>query len=135
MTRYEYLNRKERLGDCDMFNHFKKVAITNRAEDELLYEYVLNEMESDIIAKGLWAKALANSAGDTANAKSIYMQYRVQSIKDAFTTLKIAYDDLTKPKLFQYIENKIFPMSSDYINLLPQQQEQEENFLIDSEQY
>ncbi len=31
---------------------------------------------------GLWAKALANSDGNEEKAKSLYIQYRVQSIKD-----------------------------------------------------
>ena len=100
-----------------MFDYFKKIAISNRTDDELLYEYVLNEMESGVIVKGLWGKALANSNGNEANAKSIYMKYRVQSIKDIFTAREIAYNELTKPKLFQYIQDKILPVSSDYINL------------------
>ena len=100
-----------------MFDYFKKIAISNRADDELLYEYVLNEMESEVIVKGLWGKALANSNGNEANAKSIYMKYRVQSIIDIFTAREIAYNELTKPKLFQYIQEKILPMSSDYTNL------------------
>jgi len=100
-----------------MFDYFKKIAISNRADDEVLYEYVLNEMESGIIVKGLWGKAIANSNGNEANAKSIYMKYRVQSIKDIFTAREIAYSELTKPKLFQYIQDKILPMSSDYTNL------------------
>jgi len=100
-----------------MFDYFKKIAISNRADDELLYEYVLNEMESGAIIKGLWGKAIANSNGNEANAKSIYMKYRVQSIKDIFTAREIAYNELTKPKLFQYIQDKILPMSSDYTDL------------------
>lgn len=100
-----------------MFNYFKKAAISKRADDELLYEYVLNEIENDIFIKGLWAKALASSAGNNANAKSIYMQYRVQSIKDVFTAQKIAYNDLTKPKLLQYLEEKVLPMTNDYTKL------------------
>ena len=100
-----------------MFDYFKKMAISNRVDDELLYEYVLNEMESGVIVKGLWGKALANSNGNEANAKSIYMKYRVQSIKDIFTARKISYNELTKPKLFQYIQDKIIPTSNDYTNL------------------
>jgi hypothetical protein len=100
-----------------MFDYFKKIAISSRADDEVLYEFVLNEIETGILAKGLWSKALANSGGDDANAKSIYMKYRVQSIKDIFTAHKIAYNELSKPKLFQYIQDKIFPITNDYTNL------------------
>jgi hypothetical protein len=100
-----------------MFDYLKKIAISGRTDDELLYEFVLSEMENGVVAKGLWGKALANSGGDNANAKSIYMKYRVQSIKDIFTSQKIAYNELSKPILFQYIEDKIFPMTNDYTNL------------------
>jgi len=100
-----------------MFDYFKKIAISNRADDELLYEYVLNEMESGIIIKGLWGKSLANSDGNEANAKSIYMKYRVQSIKDIFTAREIAYNELSKPKLFQYIQDKILSSSNNYADL------------------
>ncbi len=103
-----------------MFDYFKKVAISNRKDDELLYKFVLSEMETGVVSKGLWGKALANSGGDNANAKSIYMKYRVKSIEDIFTAQKIAYNELSKSKLFQYIQDKIFPITNDYINLIPQ---------------
>ena len=100
-----------------MFDYFKKIAISNRVDDELLYEYVLTEIENNILVKGLWGKALANSNGNNENAKSIYIKYRVQSIKDIFTAREIAYNELTKSKLFQYIQDKIVPTSNDYTNL------------------
>jgi len=112
-----------------MFDYFKKIAISNRADDELLYEFVLNEIENGVVSKGLWGKALANSSGNDANAKSIYMQYRVQSIKDVFTAQKIAYKELSKPKLFQHIQEKIFPITNDYTDLVPKAE------VIDSENY
>ena len=115
-----------------MFNYFKKIAISNRADDELLYEYVLNEMESGVIIKGLWGKSLANSNGNEDNAKSIYMKYRVQSIKDIFTAREIAYNELTKPNLFQYIQDKIVPTFTDYNISNPQlKQKISENYKID----
>lgn len=107
-----------------MFDYFKKIAISNRANDELLYEYVLDEVENGVLVKGLWGKALANSNGDDANAKSIYMKYRVQSIKDIFSAREIAYNELTKPKLFQYIQDKIVPTFNDYTSLSNTQSKQ-----------
>ena len=82
-----------------------------------LDKYVLTEIESEIIIKGLWGKAFANSNGDEANAKSIYMKYRVQSIKDIFIARKISYNELTKQKLFQYIQDKIIPKPNDSTDL------------------
>ena len=118
-----------------MFDYFKKAAISKRADDELLYEYVLNEIEKDIIVKGLWAKALANSAGNDANAKSIYMQYRVQSIKDVFTAQKIAYNELNKPSLYKYIEDKILPLGNDYSTLTKEQKQiTQEDYKVSKEE-
>jgi len=64
----------------------RKVETTlseSRLEEELLYKHVLEEMEAGIIRDGLFAKALANSSGDEDKAKSLYMKYRVRSVKDA----------------------------------------------------
>lgn len=88
-----------------MLNIIKKAGIINRANDEILYEYVLDEMDQGIQIKGLWAKALAHSDGMESKAESMYMQYRVQSIKDQFDALKIAYDEMSRKRLFDYIKN------------------------------
>lgn len=88
-----------------MFNYFKKIAITNRANDEILYEYVMNEIEDNYKVKGLWAKAYANSNGDDNKVEPLYMQLRVQAIKDKFTALEIAYDELSRKQLFELIKN------------------------------
>jgi len=88
-----------------MFDYFKKKAIKNRVNDEILYEYVVEELEKDMKIKGLWAKAYANSDGNENKIKPLYMQYRVQSIKDIFTSLEIMYNELSRQKLFDFISN------------------------------
>ena len=88
-----------------MFDKLKKIAIENRTQDEILYEYVLEEIEQGIRTKGLWAKALAHSDGIQSKAEAMYMQYRVQSIKDQFNTLKIAYNEMSRQRLFDYIKS------------------------------
>ncbi|MEA2017526.1 MAG: hypothetical protein U9N59_03675 [Campylobacterota bacterium] len=88
-----------------MFNMFKKASIANRVEETILYEFVLDEIESGIQIRGLWAKAMANSDGDMNKANSIYMKYRVQDIKDIFTTIKIAYEELSKNEIANYLKN------------------------------
>lgn len=40
------------------------------------------ELSHDQRRDGLWAKAMANSGGSEEKAKSLYIKYRVQSIKD-----------------------------------------------------
>ena len=37
----------------NLFNFAKKIIIENRENDDLLYEYVLAEIENEIIIKGL----------------------------------------------------------------------------------
>ena len=88
-----------------MFDYFKKKAIENRVNDELLYEYVIEELESGTKVKGLWAKAYANSDGDSNKIEPLYMQYRVQSIKDIFSSMEILYNELSRQKLFDFISN------------------------------
>jgi len=86
-----------------MFDSFRKAIIQRREDDELLYEYVLTEIENKVIVKGLWAKAMALSDGNKDKTQSLYMQYRVQAIKDLFTKLEISYNDLKKDVLFKKI--------------------------------
>ena len=54
----------------------------SRKADESLYQQALQELESDSINKGVYAKALADSSGDEAKAHSLYIKYRVQSLDD-----------------------------------------------------
>ena len=88
-----------------MFNFAKKIIIENRENDDLLYEFVLTELENETIVKSLWAKAIAMAEGNTNKIKPLYMQYRVQNIKDQFTKLNIAYQDIKKEILFQKIKS------------------------------
>jgi len=79
-----------------MFDTIKKVLIQNREDDALLYEYVLTEIENEVILKGLWAKAMALSECNDNKIQALYMQYRVQSIKDELTKQNIAYKEMSK---------------------------------------
>lgn len=88
-----------------MFNKFRKMGIEKRLEDQILFEYVLEELEEGVKIKGLWAKAYANSEGDSNKVEPLYMQYRVQSIKDIFTAMELAYEELSKAKIAQLIKN------------------------------
>ena len=72
------------MGILDKFK--RKVETTladSRLEEELIYKHILEEMNSGVIRDGLYAKAMANSNGDEAKANSLYMKYRLQSVKDA----------------------------------------------------
>lgn len=65
-----------------MFKKLQRITAANRLIEEKLYEQVLVEMASGNIRSGIWAKALANCSGSEEKAKSLYIKYRVQSIKD-----------------------------------------------------
>ena len=53
-----------------------------RKADETFYQKALEELESNSINKGVYAKALADSAGDEAKARSLYIKYRAKSLDD-----------------------------------------------------
>jgi len=90
-----------------LLDRFKKIGIENRNNDEVLYEYVSIELERGMKFKGLWAKAYANSEGNTNKIEPLYMQYRVQAIKDMLTSLEISYNEMSKKVLFTYLKNKL----------------------------
>ncbi len=88
-----------------MFDFIKKKMIETRDQDDILFEYVFTEMEDDVIIKSSWAKAIAYSEGDEKKAKSLYMQYRVQAIKDMLSKFSIAYNELERELLFNKIKS------------------------------
>ncbi|MDA7817238.1 hypothetical protein N9A28_03510 [Sulfurimonas sp.] len=88
-----------------MFNFAKKKIIENRENDDLLYEFVLTEIENKIIIKSLWAKAIAISEGIESKIEPLYMQYRVRNIKDQFIKLDIAFNDLKREALYSKIKS------------------------------
>ena len=96
-----------------MFNFIKKKAIEKRVQDEILYEYVLDETEEGKKIKGLWAKAYALSSGDSDKVEPLYMQYRVQAIKDMFTSLEMMYTELPRAYLFKFISNGFKNLSEE----------------------
>jgi hypothetical protein len=65
-----------------LFDKFRRRSASARLIEEQLYEQVVLELSNGQKRAGLWAKALANCDGLEEKAKSLYIQYRVQSIKD-----------------------------------------------------
>ena len=61
------------------------MGILNKApnpKEEALYQRVFEELEEGIKFKGLWAKAYAKSMGDIDKADSIYIELRVDSLRN-----------------------------------------------------
>jgi len=98
-----------------LFDSIKQRQINNRMKDEILYEYVLDEIESGDVSKGLWAKAIAFSEGEENKIQSLYMQYRVQALKDYFTSLQIAYNKLSKKAIHDYVNTQNEPSKQEKI--------------------
>ena len=65
-----------------MFEKIRRNSAAARLLEEQLYEQVVVELSQGKKREGLWAKAMANSDGLEEKAKSLYIKYRVQSIKD-----------------------------------------------------
>lgn len=65
-----------------LFGKSRKNAASARASEEQLYEQVYAELSQGQRRGGLWAKALSKGGGSEEKASALYIQYRVQSIKD-----------------------------------------------------
>jgi hypothetical protein len=87
------------------FSKFKQPSASDRLMEEQLYSGVLNEIQSGIKREGLWAKAIAKSGGSESKAKSLYIEFRVQSMKD---DLELANEliDIEKAKEAQQKEEE-----------------------------
>lgn len=75
-------------------NNNNSASNTYSNENEI-YEQALKEIEEKIQIKSIWAKALAQSDGDTNKANSIYIQLRVNSINEDLTKEKQYDNDKT----------------------------------------
>lgn len=69
-------------GVFDLFEKFRRKSAAARLQEEQLYEQVIQELSMGEKRAGLWAKALADCDGSEQKANSLYIRYRVQSIKD-----------------------------------------------------
>lgn len=88
-----------------MFEYFKNSEKSLNIDEDILYEYVLDEMQFGKPRKGLLTKAVLESNGDDDKAKSLYLQYRVVGIKKEIEELEINIHKIDKAELFLLIEN------------------------------
>lgn len=65
-----------------MFKKLKLNSAKARLVEERLYEMVMDELDSGNIRKGIWGKSLATSNGNDNQARSKYLELRVESLKD-----------------------------------------------------
>lgn len=64
------------------FDKFKAQSVVTRLKEEQIYEAIAKELQQGIKREGLWAKAITRSEGNDRKAKSLYIEFRAQSIID-----------------------------------------------------
>lgn len=84
-----------------MFEKFRRTSAATRLFEEQIYEQVVHELANGQRRDGLWAKALASSDGIEDKAKALYIQYRVQSIKDEIKVHEVIEEEAVKARAAQ----------------------------------
>lgn len=59
----------------------KAVRLANGIPDETYFANAHGEVANEVISTGLWAQAWAETQGDDARAKALYLKLRVASMK------------------------------------------------------
>lgn len=68
---------------------YRKSRISSRLLEEELYAETLRELEQGIRRDGLWAKAFVKSGANEEKAKALYIEFRVQALRDKLALYKI----------------------------------------------
>jgi|SaaInlStandDraft_5_1057022.scaffolds.fasta_scaffold107146_1 hypothetical protein len=71
-----------------IFDKFKTSTAIDRLSEEKLYEQVAQELKAGKKREGIWVKAMAKSGGDLNKAEALYIELRVQAIKDETSLTK-----------------------------------------------
>ena len=71
-----------------LFSGFKTKFALSRLEEERLYEFILNEIESGNVRKGLMAKAISLANGNENKIQAEYIKLRLQSLIDENTVFE-----------------------------------------------
>ena len=71
-------------------------------EEEKLYELAMDELDSGNVRRGAWAKAVAKSNGNDNQARSKYLELRVESLKDEAHVIQSILE--TEPDVIEEIE-------------------------------
>jgi hypothetical protein len=59
-----------------------------RMEENELYEIVTKEVMNEEVVAGIWGRAFSDTEGDEQKAKALYINYRVQDLKDRATVIE-----------------------------------------------
>jgi len=102
-----------------IFDKFKTSTAIDRLSEERLYEQVAQELKAGKKREGIWVKAMAKTGGDLNKAEALYIELRVQAIRDEYEIEKarakleeehkseqLKQSELTKEKRKEDIESK-----------------------------
>ena len=78
---------------------FKKHKILSRIQEEALYAFVMQQIDTEPQRTGLYALALVEAEGDEKKVYAAYIRRRVQATKDAFTIDEIIAEEYKKAKV------------------------------------
>ena len=87
-------NYYESLG-AFVFGKNRKAKLAARAFEESLYEIVASELRAGIKKDGLWLKSVSKSRGNDDLVQSVYIELRIQSLKDEIEVSALAYETNT----------------------------------------
>ncbi len=79
-----------------LFGDIKRHLGVDSTDDEVYYLKVVKELEGGYKRDGLWAKALAETDGDSDKAHAKYIRLRVLSLKEELNIRRS--DEVTKPE-------------------------------------
>lgn len=77
----------------------------SRVPEEAYYAHAAAEINNGKIRQGLWAKALAESMGDEAKARGLYIKLRVQAIRSEATETFRSNDRQPDSKPIENVES------------------------------
>ncbi len=80
------LFKEKEVGDMGFFNNSEDAS--DRLLEDKLYEKVARELKADKRLEGVWTKARAKSNGDLDKAESLYIEFRIQTLKDEASVAK-----------------------------------------------
>lgn len=71
-------------------------GVSSRITEEMLYAEALREIEQGVRRDGLWAKALSRTKMNQNEAHALYLELRVQSLKDEIALLAMQQEENVK---------------------------------------
>lgn len=94
-----------------LFDKLKTTSAADRLIEEKLYEQVAQELKAGKKREGIWVKAMAKSGGELNKAEALYIDLRVQAIRDEKTIFtskesKITSDYESVDKCIQILKDK-----------------------------